>query len=129
MINKKNNVNLQLTISKKDFERLEEIKKELKGLLTIDFTKSQTISFLIRNYGKSTLKSVDINKGATNQSDFNYQIAVKTLKEKLKKTYSELSKITQVSESTLKKYALGLQNPNGNNKILLDETLKKYGLK
>jgi len=128
MINK-DNVNLQLTISKKDNQRLLEIQTELKGLLTIELTKSQVISFLIRNYGKSTLKSVDISKGTTNQKDFNYQIAINTLKDKIGKSWPIISEITRVSESTLKKYSRGLQNPSGNNKILIDKTLERYGLK
>ena len=129
MINKSKNVNLQLTISKTDYNRLLQIKDELKGLLTIDLNKSQVIAFLIRNYGKGTLKSVDIAKKSTNQSDFNYQIAINTLKDKLNKSFKEMSELLDVSESTLKKYAHGIQNPSGTNKIKVDNALEKYGLK
>ena len=127
MISNKN-VNLQLTISKEDNEQLSKIQSELTTLLNVDFTKSQTITFLIRNYGKSQLKSVNLNKAKTDQKDTTYKVQLITLKERLNKTYGQLAELIGIPESTLKKYAQGIQEPKDNNRKLLDNFLSKYGV-
>lgn len=49
MINKENNVNLQLTISKQDADKLNDIIKAL-NTKTKSYTKSQAISYLINHF-------------------------------------------------------------------------------
>ena len=135
-INKEKNTNLQITISKADFERLEKVNDLLNTLLGVDLTKSQTIAFLIRNYGKSPLNNgVDIignrePKQATKpQTNINYQAQLKALKDKTGASFTELEKMTGISASTLKKYASGIQQPKAENEQLLINAFKNYGIK
>lgn len=130
-INKDKNTNLQLTISKADFKRLEEINKLLNTLLGVDLTKSQTIAFLIRNYGKSpTNNNIDaVEPKAKPQANINYQAQLKALKDKTGASYTELEKMTGISASTLKKYASGTQAPKADNLKLLLDAFKNYGIK
>lgn len=130
MINKNNNVNLQLTISKADNEKLLMIQESLKNLLSIDLTKSQTIAFLIRNYQgqKATNQEPKANTKKP-KSNINYQGQLNALKDKLNVSFHELSQILGIPQSTLKKYAYGQQNPSGENEKLLLDALKRYGIK
>lgn len=131
-INKANKTSIQITISKSDLERLTEISDQLSQLLQIDLNKSQTISFLIRNYGKSTANkradAVSTQTTAT-QSGFNYMSQIIALKDKLNVSYPRLSQLIGIPESTLKKYARGKQKPQGDNEQLLKDALMKYGIK
>lgn len=129
MINKKENINLQITLNKADYKHLIELQAQLKGLLNIDLNKSQIITFLIRNYGKGTLKSVDTTKEPSDKKAFDYQTAIRNLKEIMDLTFPNLAIYIGIPESTLKKYSRGIQNPTGENKRLLDEALIKNGLK
>lgn len=133
MINKNKNVLIQITLSKADAERLTAISEQLSTLLSIDLNKSQTIAFLIKNYGKSPLNNdIDViakpNK-TTAKSGINYQAQTKALKDKLSVSYPKLAEIIGIPETTLKKYASGKQNPSGQNLELFKKALKDYGIK
>lgn len=132
-INKAKNINLQITLSKQDGERLNEIVKLLSTLLDIEITKSQAIAFLIKNYGKSPLNNnIDATKPSQPKAlknGLNYQSQVLALKDKLNVSYPKLSQIIGIPETTLKKYASGKQQPQGENEQLLNNALKRYGIK
>lgn len=128
-INHNKNVNLQITISKVDNESLLTIQKDLSNKMNIEFSKSQTIAFLIKSYILNTSNPWQSqNKEQREQDLINYRVLLNTLKSKLEKTYKELSEIIGISESTLKKYALGKQAPTGENKQKLNDAFKKYGI-
>lgn len=133
MINKSKNQLLQITLSKADFERLIAIQNDLSTLLSVDLNKSQTIAFLIKNYGKTQAKQPIFNENESKprapKSNVNYQAQVIALKEKLNVSYPRLSQMVGIPETTLKKYALGKQKPKGENEKLLNDALKKYGIK
>ena len=132
MINKTKNQLLQITLSKSDYERLINIQESLSALLSIDLNKSQTIAFLIKNYGKSPLnKEIDFinEKPRASKNNINYQAQIRALKDKLNVSFTELSAIVGIPSSTLKKYANGTQQPKGENEQLLNDALKKYGIK
>lgn len=135
-INKDKNINLQITLSKKDAELLNDIAANLTTLLNIDLSKSQTIAFLIRNYGKNPLNNnvnavkqrEDKPTAKANNKAINYQAQIKALKDKLNVSFTELERITGISASTLKKYASGTQQPKAKNEQLLLNALKVYGI-
>lgn len=129
-INKNKNVNLQLTISKQDSERLLKIQEQLSALLGVEITKSQTITFLIKNYEKAP--RIQEPKQKTNRAikgNINYQSQILALKDKINVSYPKLSQIIGIPTSTLKKYASGTQQPQGENEQLLNDALKRYGIK
>lgn len=132
-INKTKNQLLQITLSKQDLERLFVIQAELSETLDIDLNKSQTIAFLIKNYGKTPLKTgndpiTERQPKATNNG-INYSAQVKALKDKINVSYARLSELLGIPSATLKKYASGIQSPKGENQQLLNDALKKYGIK
>jgi DNA-binding transcriptional regulator YiaG len=111
---------------------LTEISAELGDILGIDFNKSQIISFLIKNYGKtSAYKKADAvsTQNRTTKSGFNYMAQIIALKDKLNVSYPRLAQIIGIPESTLKKYANGTQQPKAENEQLLKDALLKYGIK
>ena len=132
-INKDKNILIQITLSKADAERLNGITNLLSTLLDIELTKSQTIAFLIKNYGKSPLnKENDIvanRQPKAEKNGINYSAQVKALKDKLGVSYARLSELLSIPAPTLKKYASGIQNPQGENLELLNQALKNYGIK
>ena len=131
-INKDKNQLLQITLSKADIERLFIIQNELSDLLSIELNKSQTIAFLIKNYGKNPIKH-EINKINTqpraSKNNVNYQAQIRALKDKLNVSFTQLSAMLSIPASTLKKYANGTQKPKGENEQLLNDALKTYGIK
>ena len=131
-INKTKNTNLQITISKSDLERLTEISEQISELLGIQLNKSQTISFLIKNYGKTSAnkKADAINtQPRASKNGFNYMAQIIALKDKLNVSYTRLGEIIGIPPSTLKKYANGTQQPKAENEQLLKDALMKYGIK
>lgn len=133
-INKNRNVNLQITLNKSDAERLNEIVKLLSSLLDIEITKSQAIAFLIKNYGRTQTSKSNIDATKPSQpralkNGLNYQAQVLALKDKLNVSYPRLSQMIGIPETTLKKYASGKQQPQGDNEHLLNDALKRYGIK
>ena len=129
-INKENN-SLHITLSNSDLQRLEEITESLSDLLNIDLTKSQAIAFLIRNYGKAPT-SHNVSQEPTPKAErngINYSAQVKALKDKLNVSYTRLSEMLSIPATTLKKYASGIQKPQGENLDLLNHALKTYGIK
>ena len=132
-INKTKNQLLQITLSKQDLERLFVIQAELSETLDIDLNKSQTIAFLIKNYGKSPLNSendvVANRQPKAEKNGINYSAQVKALKDKINVSYARLSELLGIPSATLKKYASGIQSPKGENQQLLNDALKKYGIK
>lgn len=123
-INKDKNINLQLTISKADYERLLKIIEHLNNELFFDINKSQAISYLIKSYNLESQETKAKAKAQTNE----YKALVLTLKERLKASYPQLQELTNISASTIKKYALGTQTPKGENLKKLNDALKKYGI-
>lgn len=129
-INKNKNVNLQLTINKSDIERLNNIIDNLSLVFGMEITKSQAITYLIRNYGKDqqrTKKESKPNRAIKNGFDYSSQIVA--LKDKLNVSYPRLSQILGIPASTLKKYASGKQQPTGENESAIIQALKDYGIK
>ena len=90
-INKEKNGNLQLTISKADLEQLEQIRADLSEFLNIDLSKSQTITYLIKNYDKTALKTE--NNEPSKEIKYIERFKNKTLSNRVK----ELRKQLQVS--------------------------------
>lgn len=126
MINKEQNTNLQITLKKTDYLRLLKIKNDLSELLQIDISKSETIAYLIKNYGANQEKQApkrQIKKG------INYGAQVRALKDKLNVSYPRLSEILGIPPSTLKKYANETQAPKGENEKILLDAIKRYGIK
>lgn len=129
-INKNKNVNLQLTISKQDSERLLKIQEQLSALLGVEITKSQTIAFLIKNYEKAPrIQEPKQKPNRAIKENINYQSQILALKDKINVSYPKLSQIIGIPTSTLKKYASGTQQPQGENEQLLNDALKRYGIK
>lgn len=138
MINTNKNVDIRITLRKADAERLEIIKSEIENELTITLTKSQVIGFLIRNFSIQADKKTPMQK-ATEQrlkraqahkiSGVNYGDLVRKLKDALNVSYTRLSEILSIPSPTLKKYASGKQQPTNENLQLLNDALKKYGIK
>ena len=120
-------MNLQITLSKADYERLLTIQNELSIQLSIDLNKSQVIGLLLRNYhGQEPNKPTAPKQ---NKKVLSYQSQVLALKDKLNVSYTHLSEIIGIPASTLKKYANGSQEPKDNNEQLIINALKKYGIK
>ena len=132
-INKTKNKLLQITLSNADYDRLNQIANLLSTLLGVDLNKSQTIAFLIKNYGKSPLNSendvVANRQPKAEKNGINYSAQVKALKDKINVSYARLSELLGIPSATLKKYASGIQSPKGENQQLLNDALKKYGIK
>lgn len=132
MINKSKNQLLQITLSKADYERLIAIQNELSERLSIELNKSQTIAFLIKNYGKLPLnQQIDVinTKPRASKKGIDYQAQILALKDKLNVSYSKLGEIVGISPSTLKKYVSGIQRPKDENEQLLLQALKRYNIK
>ena len=126
MINKKKNELIHITLANADVEKLLTIQKSLSELLGLNLTKSQAITFLIRNYDskpKTEQPKPKANKGV------NYQGQITALKDKLNVSYTELSAILGIPTSTLKKYASGTQEPKKENAEIILNALKRYGIK
>ena len=142
-INKDKNTNLQITLSKKDFDTLLQIQEHISAMLCLDVNKSQAIAFLIRNFAPNSKESKPIKTAlnktadepkkpiarAPKHKDINYQAQVKALKDKLGVSYTELSAMLSIPPSTLKKYGNGMQNPTGENEEIILKALKDYGIK
>lgn len=134
MINKTKNTLLQITLNKSDLQRLNAIMEQLSALLSFELNKSQTISFLIKNYGKSPLNNeTDIFKEQPQRkaakSGIDYGAQVLALKDKLNVSYTNLGEIIGIPPTTLKKYASGKQAPKDENEEKLKASLKRYGIK
>ena len=131
-INKDRNHNLQITISNSDFDKLLTIQQELSALLSIELNKSQVIAFLIKNYGKTATNSTKSQTTAPNRTiknNVNYQAQVIALKDNVNVSWPRLSQLIGIPETTLKKYARAIQQPQGQNLELLNQALKRYGIK
>lgn len=127
MINKSKNVNLQLTISKNSYEKLLNIQSDLNELLNFELSKSQTIEYLIKQY--ETKAPIKADAKAKQSEKELYKSRIIALKDALNVSYPRLSQIIGIPEPTIKKYAMGKQAPTGENKQLLDNALKHYGIK
>lgn len=135
-INKTKNTNLQITISKDDLKRIEEIQDHFLNNYGIELTKSKAIALVIRRFNaemqqseKPQAKQPNKTPRTTAKPNGNYQALVIALKDKLGVSYPRLSQIIGIPSSTLKKYGLGQQTPSGENLELLKEALNKYGIK
>lgn len=125
----KNNVNLQLTISKSDSDKLSLIVADLSQDLGIDLTKSQAISLLIRNYKKAKpTQEPKATKKALNDT-YNYQGQLHALKDKLNCSFSDLEAIIGIPKTTLKKYYYGTQQPKEENAQIIKNAIARYGIK
>lgn len=134
MINKDKNNVLQITISKTDSAKLDEIQTHLSAFLNIDLTKSQTIAFLIRNYStkpsaKPTTTETPKQAPKGVSSGVNYSAQIKALKDKLGVSFTRLGEILGIPPSTLKKYASGTQQPKAENEQIIKTALANYGIK
>lgn len=121
MINKKRNVNLQLTISKESNNKLLNIQTELLNDFGLNLTKSQTIEYLINKYG--------VEQPKQEKTETKTSAQINALKDKLNVSYPKLAEIVGIPTTNLKRYAYGEQEPNEENKILLEKALKKYEIK
>ena len=137
----KNNVSIQITLSTEDNEKLSMIQNKLSKELSIDLSKSQAIGFLIKTFMANVNEEIknDEKKGEikieekaeltppTDETEY-YKERVKTLKEKLNKSFTELADFLGIPTSTLKKYASGQQKPSKENKTILLRAFKTYGI-
>lgn len=129
-INKNKNVMIQITISKADNERLSAIQDELSANLSIELSKSQTIAFLIKNYGaRPTAPTPRNDEPRAKKGAINYQAQIIALKDKLNVSFTRLSEILGIPASTLKKYASGTQQPKNENEQIIKQALARYGIK
>lgn len=144
MINK-DKINLQLTITKEDLKRLEEIKKTLSKRFNMELTKSQTIQFLINKFKLENEESKPIFKesskpiinepklkGITGTSTEKTRQESKRklllLRDTLKISNKELSDLLNINFESMRKYLQGKREPQGANAQKLEEIYKKYGI-
>ena len=129
MINKYKNVNLQLTISIKNYEKLLKIQEQMNDLLNFNLTKSQIVEYLIRTFELHKPKGNTKTDSQKTRERELISAQVKALKDKLNVSYPKLEQITGISANTLKKYGSGTQAPTNQNKELLEKALNKYNIK
>lgn len=178
MINKENHL-IQITLKKSDYQKLKMINTHLNNEFLIQFTKSQTIQYLINAFDltkpinakpikeikpfKPTIEqnkkeisnaqfekninraSIPINSKTTRQTEnginlisnkeyLNQQKAqmsakLHELKTRLQITIKEISEMLNINFETFKDYYKGKRYPTGNNLILIEKCLSKYGIK
>lgn len=124
MINKKLNTNLQATISRENSAKLNEINNYLNNCFNMKFTKSQTINFLISTYELKNIKHETTHE----TKELKYQNQLKTLKNNLGFSIPMMAQYLDISESTLKKYLNGLQNPTKDNETKIIKALKENNI-
>lgn len=129
MINKKKNVNLQLTINKKAFERFINIQTDISEKTGLDLSKSQVIEYLINNYKLNGLTETNNNRENAERDREEYMKKIIALKTSLNMSYKRLGEILNIPIACMKNYGTGKQTPNEKNKIKIDEMLKKYNIK
>lgn len=129
MINKKLNNNLQITISKKAYNRFLELKEEIKNKLGFELTKSQIIEYLIFNYNKTSLTETNLNREHAERDREEYKNKLLALKDALNISYARISEMLNIPIACVKNYGTGKQTPNDKNKIIIDNALKKYNIK
>ena len=131
MVNKDKNTILAITLNKDTATRLNYVVDDLSKSLNIALTKSQAIAILINNYKQPqiTQPKPKESKPRTSKTALNYQSQLLALKDKLNVSYTHLSEILDIPTSTLKKYASGNQQPQGENEQKLINALKRYGIK
>lgn len=129
MINKSKNVNLQLTITKKAYERLLKIQSDLNDKIGLELSKSQLIEYLIGKYQINGLTDTNLNRENAERDREIYMKKILALKTALNISYSKLSDMLNIPIDCVKKYGVGKQTPSEKNKIVIDETLKRYGIK
>lgn len=125
---KATNVNIQITLTQDTANKLNAIAEDLSDKLCLNVSKSQAITFLINNYGK-TAKSESKPQPKAKASAINYQAQIRALKDKLGVSFTELSNLLDIPPSTLKKYASGAQQPKEENEEKIMQALKRYGIK
>ena len=130
MINKDKNVNLQLTINKKTYNKLLQIQAEINELVGIELSKSQVIDYIINKYEtkQAMANNSKMVKRYENERE-SYKQKVIALKDNLNVSYKRLSQLIDVSINNLKYYGTGKQTPSDKNKIKIDNALKHYGIK
>lgn len=129
MINKDKNVLFNITLSKADNEKLSLIVADLSQDLGVNLTKSQAIGLLIKNYKKEQPKTTNKPPKKAYSDNYNYQAQIQALKLKLNCSYTELSRIIGIPQSTLKKYASGTQQPKEENAQLIKQAIARCGIK
>ena len=121
---KATNINIQITLTQDTANKLNAIAEDLSDKLCLNVSKSQAITFLINNYGK-TAKNESKPQPKTKTSAINYQAQIRALKDKLGVSFTELSNLLDI----LKKYASGAQQPKEDNESKIMQALKRYGIK
>lgn len=129
MINKSKNINLQLTINKKTYERLLKIQADINEKNGFEISKSQLIEYLINKYELKGLTETNSNRENAERDREEYMIKIKALKNALNISYSRLVNMLNIPIACLKNYGTGKQTPNEKNKIIIDNALKKYNIK
>lgn len=129
MINKDKNILVQITLNKATATKLNYIIDDLSNKLALNLSKSQAIAILINNYGKDQQKKEQKPNAKPRTSNVNYKAEVLILKDKLNVSFPHLSELLDIPTSTLKKYAYGQQEPNGENADKLNKALVRYGIK
>lgn len=142
----KDNRTLQITIKKSDLEKLKSINEILNKRFNLDFSKSQTIQFLINNFNdkkttkEPTIKTAQIitnKKDCPNdetKADFltndlnETKRKTNALKNKIKLSNPKLAKELGINEGNLKHYLYGQRTPTGKNAEILADYYKKYGI-
>ena len=129
MINKNKNVNLQLTINKKTYERFLKIKADINEKNGFELTKSQIIEYLINKYQLNGLTETNNNRENAERDREQYMKKIRALKESLNISYKRVSEILNIPIACVKNYGTGKQTPNEHNKIVIDNALKHYNIK
>lgn len=148
----KDNERLIITLNKSDFQKLRILNTHFNKMYNLELTKSQVIKILINGFNidfsnkekpqEQTNKKPNIKKNLTYNAQISnqerkaqadtiradYKTKLNELKTKLNLTQRELSELLNINFETLKEYFKGKRAPNENNKILIDEALKKYGI-
>lgn len=129
-INKEKNGNLQLTISKADLEQLEQIRADLSEFLNIDLSKSQTITYLIKNYDKTALKTE--NNEPSKEIKYIERFKNKTLSNRVKELRKQLqfstrkmAQLFNTSVSTTERLIYNEIEPNDKDLLNRIETILK----
>ena len=129
MINKSKNVNLQLTINKKTYDRLLKIQADINDKNGFELTKSQLIEYLINKYQLNGLTETNANRLNAERDREEYMKKLIALKTSLNISYKRISELLHIPIACVKNYGTGKQTPNEHNKIVIDNALKHYGIK
>ena len=148
MINK-DNLRIDITLNKADFQKLKLINADLNKRFNLDLTKSQTIKFLINDYklnfncetAKPKAEQPKKTKAEQPQQTTNQKTKEQTdilkaenkrklneLKERLNISIKDLAELLNINFETMRDYFKGRRLPTGENETIINECFIKYGI-